>query len=188
MLTADDPYFGIDLDNCIDLEQGVWTSAQASNIYGRFNTYNELSISKTGLHIIGKGKLPSGGCRKGNVEIYDSSRYLVFTGFTDAPSEINACQAELEALHQEIFGESTPLAHSESAATVTQQTGNFPVPDDILLEKARTAVNGEKFWQLWEGQWQATSYSSQSEADMALCAMLAFWTGGRADWTDDLFR
>ncbi len=31
-------------------------------------------------------------------------------------------------------------------------------------------------------------YSSQSEADLALCSILAFWTGKDSEWIDRLFR
>ncbi len=48
------------------------------------------------------------------------------------------------------------------------------------------ASNGAKFERLWKGN--TGGYDSQSEADMALCNMLAFWTGGDQPWMDDLFR
>lgn len=58
--------------------------------------------------------------------------------------------------------------------------------DEELIERARNAANGEKFGQLWDGD--VSSYESQSEADTALCSLLAFWTGGDATWMDQLFR
>jgi len=61
-----------------------------------------------------------------------------------------------------------------------------PELDDDLLEKARTASNGEKFERLWNGN--TVGYDSQSEADMALCCLLAFWTGGDPMQMDHLFR
>lgn len=39
---------------------------------------------------------------------------------------------------------------------------------------------------LWKGDW--SRYPSQSEADMALCSHLAFWTGRNAIQMDRLFR
>jgi len=54
------------------------------------------------------------------------------------------------------------------------------------LEKARNASNGEKFQRLWNGQ--TRGYESHSEADLALCSLLAFWTGGDRSRIDRLFR
>jgi primase-polymerase (primpol)-like protein len=58
--------------------------------------------------------------------------------------------------------------------------------DGDLLQKAKTAANGEKFEQLWRGS--TSGYESHSEADMALCSLLAFWTGGDERQVDRLFR
>ena len=58
--------------------------------------------------------------------------------------------------------------------------------DDELLQKAQSCRNGESFRRLWEGD--CSGYPSQSEADMALCRQLAFWTGRDAQQMDRLFR
>ena len=41
---------------------------------------------------------------------------------------------------------------------------------------AMSAKNGEKFAKLWKGDWEG-DYTSQSEADLALASMLAFYAG-----------
>ncbi len=56
-----------------------------------------------------------------------------------------------------------------------------------LLHRAMDATNGAKFERLWYGAWE-DAYPSQSEADLALCALLAFWTGRDAQQIDRLFR
>ena len=62
-----------------------------------------------------------------------------------------------------------------------------PTLDDAaLLEKARSSKNGERFWKLYSGD--TGSFQSASEADMALCSHLAFWTGRDANQVDRLFR
>jgi putative DNA primase/helicase len=64
--------------------------------------------------------------------------------------------------------------------------GPSPNADDArILEKARAATNGEKFRRLWAGA--LDGYPSQSEADLALCRLLAFFTQD-AEQIDRLFR
>ena len=72
--------------------------------------------------------------------------------------------------------ESAPLQNSNSSS----------LNDDRLLQKARLAKNGEKFTALWEGH--THGYESHSKADMALCCLLAFWTGNGASRMDRIFR
>src|SRR6056297_2194499 len=71
VFTEDDPYVGIDLDNCIDGS----LSPTAEQLVKRLNSYTEISPSGKGLHIIVKGKLPAGGKRKYSIEIYNSRRF-----------------------------------------------------------------------------------------------------------------
>ena len=66
-----------------------------------------------------------------------------------------------------------------------------PRPNSLTLQeivnKAQTSpTKGEKFKKLWLSI--DDGYESSSEADLALCCMLAFWTGGDADKIDHLFR
>ena len=74
---------------------------------------------------------------------------------------------------------------------VQQQSHHKPAgsrPDDeALLRKARAASNGAKFQRLFEGD-TSLHQGNNSSADMALCQMLAFWTGPDAERIDRLFR
>lgn len=63
-----------------------------------------------------------------------------------------------------------------------------PTGDDTeLLQRARNAKNGARFVALFD-RGDLHGYKSQSEADAALCAMLAFWTGGNVARVERLFR
>ena len=64
---------------------------------------------------------------------------------------------------------------------------SYSLSDEQVLDKARSAQNAEGFTGLWDGQWQG-AYGSQSEADLALCCSLAFWTGKDPAQMDRLFR
>ena len=58
--------------------------------------------------------------------------------------------------------------------------------DESVRRKAFASKQGEKFKALWDGV--IPEGKSHSEADAALCAMLAFWCGGDIEQMDRLFR
>ena len=66
--------------------------------------------------------------------------------------------------------------------------------DNRILEMAQDAANATKFKTLFhDGNWKSLGYRSQSEADLALCSLLAFWCDSNkeapsADHIDRLFR
>jgi len=63
-------------------------------------------------------------------------------------------------------------------------------PNDLsimdIIDLAREASNGQKFIQLHKNM--ATNHASSSEADLAYCEILAFWTGGDYDKMDKIFQ
>jgi putative DNA primase/helicase len=59
------------------------------------------------------------------------------------------------------------------------------VDDDAIIRKAMSAQNGAKFRSLFAGD---HDYPSGSEADLALCSILAYWTDGHPSDVDRLFR
>ena len=82
--------------------------------------------------------------------------------------------------------DTTDDATGGADANVTPPGGDVDLSDRELLEKARDADNGDRFDALWRGD--TAGYPSHSEADMALCNLLAFWTGGDRQRMDRLFR
>ena len=73
----------IDIDYCLN-ENGkiiLEDKEKAELVKDCLNlsTYNEISISKTGLHFFMKGEIAS-GIRNQNIEVYDSGRYIAMTG------------------------------------------------------------------------------------------------------------
>jgi len=171
------PYAGVDIDHCLTDSQ---TSPQAARIIALLDSYTEVSPSGTGLHIIVRGYLPPGPRRKGDVEMYDTARYFTITGHVWRNYRIiQPRQAELEHLHTHLFGHPDPSPRPRPSPPVAKS-------DQELLRTAASAHNGDKFARLWEGDF--SDYDSQSEADLALCNFLAFWTGGDPARMDRLFR
>ena len=70
-------------------------------------------------------------------------------------------------------------AGSNTDNTDRPQTPHSYLTDEQVLAKAYASANGALFKDLYEGNWQehTEKYPSQSEADMAFAAMLAFWCG-----------
>src|SRR5207249_2707772 len=99
------------------------------------------------------------------------------------PTTTEERTAELAAVHARVFGTN---GHAERPTRSRLASPTVDLCDAPLLERAHAARNGAKFTALWRGDW--SGYPSQSEADQALCNLLAFWTHGDAPRVDSLFR
>jgi putative DNA primase/helicase len=93
---------GLDLDKCRDSETGAIES-WAQEIADKFASYSEVSPSGTGIHIFVRAKLPAGGRRKGNIEMYDSGRFFCVTGqhVEGTPQKIERRVDEMAVVHAE---------------------------------------------------------------------------------------
>ena len=190
VFTSEDPYVGVDLDDCRIPDTGELTD-EAVDITMRLHSYTEISPSGTGLHVIARGELPDGQRRHGSVEMYEDGRFFTMTGerLPATPEQVCDREEEIRVVHQRYVADSTSKeSKADSASTPTDRELSFTssVGDDEVIEKAKAATNGEKFSALWEGSIEG--YESHSEADMALCCLLAFWTEGDASRVDTLFR
>lgn len=163
VLTPTDPFVIIDLDNKPEHPCTPEQLARHQRIYDAFESYTELSVSGTGVHIIVKGEFP-GGFHRDNVEVYGSARYMACTGNLLRSLPIRDHQPLLDILAQEM----APRPASELVS------GESDLSDADLVAKASSAVNGDKFDALCAGD--LTGYPSQSEADLALLSMLCFYT------------
>jgi primase-polymerase (primpol)-like protein len=176
-------YVGVDLDHVRDEVGQIVGWALA--IVEQLASYTEISQSGAGLHVISHGTLPEGGHRKGLVEMYDGSspRYFCVTGqhLEGSPLTIEERSPELAEIHATLF----PPAPTAAALIATVP---ITMADDELIRRATAAANGARFRALWGGDWASFGYNSQSEADCALCSMLAFWTGNDVARIDRLFR
>jgi primase-polymerase (primpol)-like protein len=192
VFSAGDPYWGVDLDKCIDLETGE-IAAWALGIVERLGSYTEFSPSRAGLHIIGRGTLPGAGLKRGSVELYDRARYFTVTGepFPGSTGSPEDRQAEVAELYAALDVET---AKPRRRRWASPQPPGFaaaqgaPVGDTAALEAALASPQRMKFVQLWNGRWPEARYSSQSEADLALVSILARSTGGNPEQIDRLFR
>jgi hypothetical protein len=229
VFASDDPYAGVDLDHCRDLNTSAiadWAQAYIDAL----TSYTEVTPSGTGLHILVQGTLPPKGRKKGAVEMYAYARFFTMTGWhlDGTPTTVEAHEMSLKALWCTLFAPKVnetvwcldnhgvitnkdpltitaidaapsgelyarfaetqtgwPLLRCELAHPLSQNASAPPLDDPLILDKAQKAKNGAKFTRLWAGDW--TGYASQSEADLALCIQLVFWTQD-ASQLDRLFR
>ena len=170
------PYFGVDLDKCIDNTDFVDEFVEG------LQSYNEISRSGKGIHIICKGKLPEGGRRKGNVEMYSEGRYFIMTGNMYNPNykRIKDCTESIKVLHSKYIPNVKP-------AVMPREIFRLDMDDSTVIDKARSCKSGTLFQLLYSGQWQGV-FNSQSEADLALCNQLAFWCQKDKAQMDRIFR
>ena len=174
VLSATDPYVCIDLDikNAQnEPDQTKWTPQvdvdRFYKIIMAFHSYTERSAGGQGYHIWLKGHTGR-GARRGGVEVYSQERFIVCTGDAVIDSPIVENQDLLDALLAEMRRGEAPV--------LTLVDNEQTEEDDVIYERANTAENSAKFINLWQGLWIENGYPSQSEADIALLTMLAFYS------------
>ena len=185
----------IDCDGVFDANGDLlafpWVEKILSALRGRVHL--ERSVTGTGFHGIGRVTLPPGRRQFDDPTrthtgygFYDKNRLFTFSGnILPGSGEICDVTAELADLHRELFPVATTNYVAATHRTVRASSA-AALSDAELIERARCAKNNTKFSRLFDGD--RTGYPSQSEADMALLRMLAFWTGRDAARMTALFR
>jgi putative DNA primase/helicase len=108
VFSAEDPFVGIDLDNCLD--DAGWLKPWAQGVVERFSdTYIEVSPSGRGLKIWARGKLPANlpGVQVGDgqIEMYDHARYFTVTGrmFREGPLQVEDHAGDIRLLYDRLL-------------------------------------------------------------------------------------
>lgn len=182
-------YIGIDIDDrpseITDYRNGI-----RDNIFGQMNdalqTYAEFSQSGNGVHFIGRGTLPDKDFnnRDAGVEMYTGARFFVMTG--------NLCTeyvdiADITETVKPYYEKYRTKSKSKASAPAEQiPLGGSSMSAQEVIDRASRSRQGQKFSALYAGD--TTGYNSNSEADMALCNMLAFWCQGDLQLMDEIFR
>lgn len=177
----------IDLDNCIT-GLGCYTET-AAEIVELMHSYTELSPSGNGVHILFRADGFQYDTDRyyimnhpASIEVYvagATSKYVTFTGNQLEAYEFGDRTAELQTLLERYMVR--PETHTTNAINAAN---SLDVHE--LLQLAKSSRNGSAFTALWNGSTEG--YGSHSEADMALCGHLAFWTGRNTAQMDTLFR
>jgi putative DNA primase/helicase len=178
-------FFGVDIDG---VEGAIedYRHGEVDNIIAEFiftlQSYAEYSQSGHGIHIICRGKLPASGRRRKNVEMYDSGRFFIMTGNCASEfADIEDCTERIKSLHEKYIGSGT------EPTTGIAPTVPLNLSESEIIRLAEDSKQGEAFRTLYAGKWD-TIYTSQSEADLGFCNMLAFWCGCDEQLMDKIFR
>lgn len=181
VLTTASGIVAIDLDGCREPETGE-IEPEAQGIIDRSGSYAEVSPSGNGIRIFLRGAMPANGRKvaapwkrgdeKAEIEAASNAKYMTVTGhhIEGTPREIVTNQTAIDWLFSKYFEK------EQLKPTAT------PLPlgldDNAILEKAMNAKNSAKFMALWNGD--ISEYPSPSEAEMAFCCILAFYTSDAA--------
>jgi len=174
-----------DLDKCRDKDTGA-LSPEAKADLDLVNSYAEVSPSGTGIRSIAKGNPPyptgKDGCKNGPIELYQARHYLTTTGhrLEEYPDSIKTRPDELNTFFAKHFSEPEPEQSKEEGPHCDAK-----LTDDQIICLASEAKNSAKFMALMNGD--INGYPSHSEADQALCNLLAFYTTSEAQ-IDSIFR
>jgi len=177
------PFAAIDLDGCRDPQTGE-IKPGALALVKRLKSFTEISPSGTGLHIFLKTqKPPTSGCRRVRFEVYWNRRWIAITGdhLTGTPIDLEDRTELLLDIHRRVFGPPPDT----TLPPVAPPTAPLVLSDDQLLSLARTAKNGERFRELFDGPVPAGDHS---RLDFALVCKLLFWFAGDLDRVDRVFR
>ena len=183
----------IDLDNCLS-EDGT-PSSLALDVITTMQSYTETSPSGRGVRIFfrapgftyDKNRYYTMNASLG-LEIYVSgatSKFLTVTGNSQPWGGIRPVEergAQLQSILERYM--ERPQIAPQDTPTTPQTPVNLS--DEEIITRAQNARNGATFAALWNGD--TSGYGSHSEADLAMCNLLAFWTGGNPTQVDRLFR
>lgn len=169
--TAEDGIVGVDQDHCVDVTTGDIGSQERERV-DLLDSYTEISPSGTGLRTFVFGRLPDDGRRKGNLELYDSGRYLTLTGHRvdGLPAGVMERQAQILELHRQVFG-----ASSNGATAYEPRTLGVASLTTYDILQLGPKVYGSKWDRLMQGD-KSKYGGDDSGADQALCNYIAYFT------------
>lgn len=186
-----DDYIGIDIDDIAEeIEAFKQNPANTSNLINWLNSlinhsYLEVSQSGKGIHAIVKGKYDLNNNRRNNFEIYNHGRFFALTGdiLNNQKNIKTVSKKKIKELYISTVGKDNRLTPVEAKPNIPSDN-NLSI--DETIKKMLASSNGVKIKHLMDGD--ISAFNSQSEADIALCNYLAFWTNKDAAKMDTIFR
>ncbi len=178
----------VDIDHCVDDDGQL--SDMASDITGIMDSYTEFSPSDKGIRILFRIENPVRNSKnyyinnsRIGLEIYAAgvtNKYVTVTGHVIRQGDMDSRDNALQTILNKYMKRTLPTR------PVSPTPVSSRLSDSAVLEKAGHSAQSDKFRRLYRGEFG--DYKSQSDADMALAGILAFWCGGDTTQMDRLFR
>lgn len=176
----------IDIDHCISYEDGeAKFSPVAEDILSRMGSqFVELSQSKTGVHILAVGEFEKNfKSSETGVEMYKEKRFVAMTGRALAGNEPHRDPEAVEYIYNKYKASQKSTQRGRKA--LPKREGCLCLDDKKIIDRAS---RNSKFRKLYVGDWSSAGFGSQSEGDLAMCCLLAFWTDCDPEAIDRIFR
>lgn len=152
----------------------VEKSPSGKGLRGFFHVPEDYVYDKTVYYINNRGK---------GLEVYmpgATNRFVTVTGDVYRTGEIPNDETAMTTLLD------TLMKRNKQVQQTHFQHHSY-LEDEAVITHANEASNSEKFKKLFAGEWEDL-YGSQSDADMALLSILAFWCGCDEEQMDRIFR
>ena len=197
-------YFFLDIDH---------KSIEDPYVHGmlsRFDSYAEYSVSGEGIHIYGKcdiAQVPTEE-KKGKLKLHSryyqknphndtelyfgglTNRFAVFTENIIQDKPIKDCtEAILTTLNKNMLKKTDKTSNTsdKTASRAVTTVKGTSVDANTVIQGIKRQKNREKFIDLFE-KGDTSRYFSESEADLALCNLIAFRAGPSPELIDEVYR
>lgn len=179
----------IDLDNKDDSLSEKEFNDILDDCLNVIPSYCEKSVSGKGYHIFAKGIVPEGYRKKKNVEMYDTARFIAFTGDIIEGSQVDVIEAQsgIDYIHGKYLG--SKIKNDSKNLPISEVFNKNEYTTSLTIQDVlKRAINNDKFMTLYAGDWESLGFPSQSEADASFSSMLAFYCEKDLKLMDDIFR
>lgn len=196
---------GVDLDHVLERSASGElkpVNAEVKQIWQFLNSYTEVSVSGTGIHILMWGKNPNpeinkNGLPKGikianpdgtEYEMYNNGRYFVVTGnVLQGCPEIENRQEQINVIFEQLFRARKPSPSvgscQPSCSGGSGERTKVTESDAELWAKAFNSGRGMEIRSLYDGDYsnfmnEKGTKHDRSRADLAIINHLFYWTNG----------
>jgi putative DNA primase/helicase len=182
VLTPETGIIAGDFDHCISDAGEI--SPGVLDFLLRLDSYAEISPSGRSVRSLfgGEKRADQPRCKEPKLgyEFYQTGRFVSVTGnhIAGTPETINPAQEAWDAIYAEVFPPKPAPRHAVKHAQLSRHFTSVAREDHEVLQRMFAAKNGGKIRALFNGFIPAGK--SHSEADLALCGHIAFYTNNPA--------